>query len=1308
MKISAIGVVLLVLPLLSDFARAGSPSFNTLAVGGRNSSGRVTRGTALRFSDDGSVLIGRTGSGNAALGNFGYRATLGSGAPVLSKITDGVPADISADGSVTVGGTTAATTFRRAGGSVTLLHPAGFASSSAQAVSADGSVVAGIAGNNGFHQPWRWTAAAGTQAFDLPEATSIYGSVKLARDGSAIFAQTVSSLPTIGGSAASTYGLSRWDASGVRTEILPPAGYVFNETLPNYSLSTAGSALMLVRKINQTSPYPVTALSRWAPEGASVIPLPEVFGHGEGWLGVVQSGDGSVFVASSARTAVRYAGGVFTDIGPFHPSFVNGDGSVILGTMQRSRQLAVWTAATGLVDVSEKLTFQLAPTIIPPRLSSAIFGIRGENLLFAGQIGVTGSVGLAEIPVAALAEAEGFTGDLLAAGTQTIPSATFTEKASRRGRRVVVPAEDGFPGFSYLEPVETSSAKLQVTASMEGVEINSIDANTPVEMWLGTLRIFKGKLNDDTQGGFSPGDTAAQLGDLTIKWNATSVTFEVLRSTLAGQVTGSLPLRLLFGARSGKRDIYFTGTYTDRSQSDGDEGTFLTYNLSAKGSFIPPKLRITAKLPKNGAVFHHRHLQLPGLESSNSDLQIWMRQNGGEWAFLGTGAVIPPPILLAEGANTVEIEGRPPSGAAFPLFRQTYIYQPKGGAYTALLVEDEAARGFLTILLTEDGAFSGKLNLDGKAFVVRGALDAAGHAEIAVKRSAKTDPLALALDLQPGAEANVLSVSLTIPQPPGPSSVATGSGGRANWNAPLHPSLVTASIPFVALLQPRVDAPANVTGSGYLTLTLQKGSVFKGVGKLADGTPFSGSFPLDDQLRVPVFLRLPGGNVGLSGTLVFNFAEPSSDLSGALHWRRDPSAGGAFAAGWQSTLGVVGSAVKYSSDSSMNLLRFSGGGLEGTRLLDRYYYLQKDRLITVQYTASGIMKGKFKDIATGKSYPYEATMISKTGQVGGFFVTPMGSGKVTAELSNGIEDGPAEVARFNAPTGLAFDSFGNLFVVDSRSHTIRKIDSAGNVSTFAGRALYSGTADGAGVSARLHAPTALAVDASDHLFVADTENYTLRRITPAGVVTTFAGTAKLYGTTDGVGAAAGLGRVDSLAFSGTELYLHGEGRLRRVTPGADVSTVNPGFFASALTAADSNGNLFFSANGQVQKIDTAGNTVTNLAGDPLRTGFKDGRGAAARFSTIGGIVVDESGNVFVSDTNSAAIRKIAPDGTVTTFAGRGGYFGRIDGAGAGARFNEPRGLTLDSAGNLYVADTANHCIRKITPTGTVTTFAGPR
>jgi len=279
----------------------------------------------------------------------------------------------------------------------------------------------------------------------------------------------------------------------------------------------------------------------------------------------------------------------------------------------------------------------------------------------------------------------------------------------------------------------------------------------------------------------------------------------------------------------------------------------------------------------------------------------------------------------------------------------------------------------------------------------------------------------------------------------------------------------------------------------------------------------------------------------------------------------------------------------------------------------------------------------------------------------------------------GTVDGMGTAARFYNPQGVAVDTNGNVYVGDTVNNTIRKLAPVGTnwvVTTIAGTAGFAGAGDGTNNSARFNYPGGVVVDIAGNVYVADTDNHTIRKLTPVGtnwVVTTLAGAGGYLGSMDDTNSAARFNNPQGVA-------------------------------------VDNAGNLYVgdTGNNTIRKLTPAGTNwvVTTLAGTAGVTGTADGTNSTAQFHTPFGVAVDTNGNVYVADTNNHAIRKVTPDGIVTTLAGSPGTSGSADGTNSTARFNSPHRLTLGNDGNLYVADFANQTIRKVTLGGVVTTIAG--
>ncbi len=266
----------------------------------------------------------------------------------------------------------------------------------------------------------------------------------------------------------------------------------------------------------------------------------------------------------------------------------------------------------------------------------------------------------------------------------------------------------------------------------------------------------------------------------------------------------------------------------------------------------------------------------------------------------------------------------------------------------------------------------------------------------------------------------------------------------------------------------------------------------------------------------------------------------------------------------------------------------------------------------------------------------------------------------------GAVNGTGSAATFHYPLGIAVDNSGNLYVSDQGNSLIRKITIAGVVTTLAGDGT-KGNANGVGTAASFYDPYGVAVDASGNVYVADEGNNLIRKITSAGVVSTFAGSG-VVGASNGIGTAA--------------TFNHPYG-----------------------VAVDASGNVYVAegANNLIRKITPAG-VVTTFAGSGAK-GSSNGTGTAASFYDPEGIAIDALGNVYVSDSGNEVIRKITPAGVVTTLAGSGAI-GAANGTGTAASFNYPYGITVDITGNVYVIDQLGDLVRKISPAGVVSTFAG--
>src|SRR5437867_2281477 len=344
--------------------------------------------------------------------------------------------------------------------------------------------------------------------------------------------------------------------------------------------------------------------------------------------------------------------------------------------------------------------------------------------------------------------------------------------------------------------------------------------------------------------------------------------------------------------------------------------------------------------------------------------------------------------------------------------------------------------------------------------------------------------------------------------------------------------------------------------------------------------------------------------------------------------------------------------------------------------------------------------------------------------------SPLPGGAITTYAGRDFsgDGGPATAARLLAPAGVALDPAGNLYIADTADHRIRKVTPGGTISTYAGSGNFGFSGDGGpATAAELNFPRDVALDPAGNLYIADSGNSRIRKVSPGGTISTYAGSgSRGFSGDGGPAAAAQLNNPVGMALDPAgNLYIADitNNRIRKVTSGGTISTYagsgSFGFSGDGGPATDAQlgvpvgvaldpaGNLYIADhdNARIRKV-TSGGTISTYAGSGSRGLSGDGGPAtAAQLYSPHGVALDTAGNLYIADSNR--IRKVTPGGTISTYAGTGtGPFSGDGGPATAAQLNVPVGVAVDPAGNLYIADSGSSRIRKVSPGGTISTYAG--
>jgi len=309
-----------------------------------------------------------------------------------------------------------------------------------------------------------------------------------------------------------------------------------------------------------------------------------------------------------------------------------------------------------------------------------------------------------------------------------------------------------------------------------------------------------------------------------------------------------------------------------------------------------------------------------------------------------------------------------------------------------------------------------------------------------------------------------------------------------------------------------------------------------------------------------------------------------------------------------------------------------------------------------------------------------------------FFLATIGilSAEVVAPVSGsngeaGFMDGKGSAAIFNDPMGLARDSQGNVFICDARNHVIRKITSAGVVSTLAGQPGVEGAVDGVGGNARFRFPADIAVSPAGDLYVADSGNHCIRKVKADGTVTTVAG---MLGSANDITVDYG-----TTAYTVVAPVLDGKGTAARFNGPCGIA-----YAGGFLYVSDTGNHL-------IRRIDL-NNSVTTMAGKPGAWGAADGTGATARLNAPMGMCIGADGNIYIADSENHTIRCMTPSGAVTTYSGRAGQHGCKPGFRLDARYSAPADICVHPDGGFIVCDSFSNTLFRIQASGMVSVLSG--
>lgn len=545
----------------------------------------------------------------------------------------------------------------------------------------------------------------------------------------------------------------------------------------------------------------------------------------------------------------------------------------------------------------------------------------------------------------------------------------------------------------------------------------------------------------------------------------------------------------------------------------------------------------------------------------------------------------------------------------------------------------------------------------------------------------------------------------------------SGDGGAAT-GASLHDPLCVA-----------VDSAGNLYISDNGNYRIRKVNTTGSISTVAgNGTPgFSG----DGGAATSARLHGPRGvAIDSAGSLYI--------VDGLNHRIRKVSASGVISTvAGNDTFGFIGdggAATSASLNSPFGVAVDSAGNLYiGDTDSHRIRKVSTNGVIS---TVAGRTDGFSGDGGAATNASFRQPTAIATDSAGNIYVADYGNHRIRKVDSGGTvstvagsgadgfvgDGGAAASARLFGPFGVAADGAGNIYVVDNSSHRIRKVNSSGVISTVAGNGIQGFSGDGGpAASARLFGPFGMAVDSAGNLYIADNGNHRIRKVDTRGVISTVAGNASQgFGGDGGAATSASLNAPRAVAVDSVgNLYIadRGNHRIRKVSSAGIISTVagnglqgfsgeggaatSASLWSPASVVIDSVGNLYIadSSNHRVRKVNSSG-VISTVAGDG-NAGFSGDEGAAinAKLSNPSGLTLDGAGDLYIADSGNQRVRRLSASGVISTAAGSGSAgFSGDGGSATSASLSFPSGVAIDNSGNLYIADYNNNRVRKVTPT----------